>query len=148
LLPEAFVLRFGPISLLAAVAVVIGPASLIAQRGTQATCPEPGPAQFTDPERPTRELSAPEFLMGPKPVYPASLRSRNVTGKVMLSIVVQCDGHVDSSRIAVTYASDTAFIRPAIDAVLRSVYRPGLFRGQEVAASAAQVVKFAPPRKS
>ena len=138
--------RFTQAYLLAACAVVALPTALVAQRARQATdCPEPGNAQFQDPERPTRELPQPQFIRGPNPVYPAALQHRSVAGKVGLQFVVRCDGRADSNTVAVVYATDTAFIRPAVFAVLRSVYRPGLFHGKRVAASVMQVVKFTPP---
>jgi hypothetical protein len=77
-------------------------------------------------------------------VYPAALRSRNLTGKVMLTFVVRCDGRADPRTVVVNDATDTAFIRPAIDAVIHSEYRPGVFRGKVVAASVVQSVVFTP----
>jgi small basic protein len=61
---------------------------------------------------------------------------------VGLTFVVRCDGRADSTTIVVVSATDSAFVAPAIRAVLQSIYRPAVFRGQKVATTVPQSVRF------
>ena len=122
---------------------VLGALRLAGQAGPPNTdCPVVGAVM--DPEQPLRVFPAAEYLGGPKPVYPAALRGRGITGMVALQFVVGCTGRVDSSSVRVMRATDSAFIRPAIEVVLKSRYRPALLRGRKVAVPIEQIVRFAP----
>ena len=123
---------------------LLGAQSVAGQSGPPlADCPVVG-AVVVDPEQPSRVFPAAEYLEGPKPVYPPALRARRLTGMVALRFVVGCTGRVDSSSVRVMQATDSAFIRPAIEVVLKSTYRPAVLRGRKVAVPMEQIVRFVP----
>lgn len=132
-----------PICLVTLCLLLAAPHWMMAQRGRQGPdCPELG--VIVDPEHPLTGFPPVAYIRGPKPVYPTALRGRNVEGRVVLRFVVRCTGRADSTTVAVIQATDAAFIRPAINVVLRSEYRPAVVRGQKVAVPLEQVVRFKP----
>ncbi len=75
---------------------------------------------------------APIRLSGPQPAYPPLLKDAGIEGTVRVQVVIGVDGHPEPETVRIVGSTNKAFERPARDAVLGSVYRPGRMRGQAV----------------
>jgi TonB family protein len=73
-----------------------------------------------------------EILTGPLPVYPDLLRQAGIEGKVVLEAVVDTTGRVLAQSIAVVTATNPAFIAPARQALLATLFRPAMVGGKPV----------------
>lgn len=73
--------------------------------------------------------------------YPTALREAGVNGGVTLAYVVNADGRIDSSVVAMS-ASDSAFIAPARATVLASRFWPGCRAGIPVRVQVTQSFRF------
>jgi protein TonB len=75
----------------------------------------------------------PEVLTGPLPVYPELLRQAGIQGRVVLEAIVDSGGRVVPGSIAVVSATNPAFVAPARQALLATLFRPALVGGRMVA---------------
>ena len=126
-------------------ALSAGPKVLVAQSGAVGPkCLELAVGAASIPHDTINSFPPGEYVRGPKPVYPAALRTKKIPGHVRLRFIVRCDGSIDSKSVVVLLTTDSAFIKPAIRAVLQSTYRPAVFRGQKVSAPVIQTVRFTP----
>ena len=97
----------------------------------------------TNPRIPTLATSG---IIGGKliksfpPVYPLYLKEQQVSGQVLLDVVIGPDGHVHSA--AAIYATHPLFVDASIDAVKQWVYSPALLNGVPVAMETAVTVNF------
>jgi periplasmic protein TonB len=82
-------------------------------------------------------------LSGPLPQYPPLLKDAGIEGQVIIEFVVGVDGHPEPESFRVIESANKAFERPAREAILASVYRPGRMRGQPVRVLVRQPVTFA-----
>jgi TonB family protein len=73
-----------------------------------------------------------EVLTGPLPVYPDLLRQAGVQGRVVLEAVVDTTGRVLSQSISVVSATHPAFVTPARQALLATLFRPAMVGGTAV----------------
>jgi TonB family protein len=73
-----------------------------------------------------------EMLTSPLPVYPDLLRQAGVQGRVVLEAIVDTTGRVLASSILLVSATHPAFVAPARQALLASLFRPGLAGGKPV----------------
>ena len=77
------------------------------------------------------ETSA-EMLTSPLPTYPDLLRQAGVQGRVVLEATVDTTGRVLAASILVVSATNPAFVAPARQALLASLFRPGIVGGKPV----------------
>lgn len=77
--------------------------------------------------------AGPQVLTGPLPAYPELLRQAGVQGRVVLEAVVDTSGRVVPASVAVISATNPAFVAPARQALLATLFRPALVRGRLVA---------------
>ena len=77
------------------------------------------------------ETSA-EMLTSPLPAYPDLLRQAGVEGRVVLEAIVDTTGRVLAASILVVSATNPAFVAPARQALLASLFRPGMVGGKPV----------------
>ncbi|MBE0540602.1 MAG: energy transducer TonB [Verrucomicrobia bacterium] len=73
---------------------------------------------------------APEVVSSVPPQYPAELRKAKVTGAVTLVFVLDETGRVDDLRVE--NSSRPEFEKPALDAVRRWKFKPGIKDGEAV----------------
>jgi len=73
-----------------------------------------------------------EILTGPLPAYPDLLRQAGIQGKVLLEAVVDTTGRVPAQSIVVVTATNPAFIAPARQALLATLFRPAMVGGKPV----------------
>jgi len=71
-------------------------------------------------------------LSGPTPQYPSILQQAGMEGHVVTQVVIGMDGRPEPETFRIISSNNAAFERPAREAVLRSVYRPGRMRGEAV----------------
>ena len=83
-----------------------------------------------------------QYVGGPMPTYPDSLKAAKVTGNVTLRYIVGADGKVEGPSIQVLTSTNRAFEQPAIDAVKGSIFRPAILKGTKVRQLVEQVVRF------
>jgi len=76
--------------------------------------------------------AAPEVLSGPIPVYPELLRQAGVEGQVVLEARVDSTGRVQRASISVVSATHQAFVEPARQALLATLFRPARVNGRAV----------------
>jgi TonB family protein len=81
-------------------------------------------------------------LSGPVLQYPPLLKDAGIEGQVIIEVVIGVDGHPEPESFRIIESTNKAFERPARDAVLGSVYRPGRMRGQPVRVLVRQPVVF------
>ncbi len=76
------------------------------------------------------------------PAYPSDMRGKKVEGVVTLIFVVESTGKV--SDLKVESSSNPSFERPAVDAVRRWKFDPGLKGGQAVSCKMRIPIRFQP----
>ena len=77
---------------------------------------------------------------GPQPQYPADAKRRHVTGAVLLSAVIDKDGHVLSTEVI--SSPDPSLSSAAMNAVNQWVYQPYLLNGQPTEVETTITVSF------
>jgi TonB family protein len=81
-------------------------------------------------------------LKAVQPEYPRVMVAAAVSGEVRLEFVVAADGRCEPNSVRVVASSAQAFERPAIVAVVATVYRAARVRGQPVRQLVQQRVAF------
>jgi len=76
------------------------------------------------------------------PIYPYDLKKANVSGSVTVEFVILPDGSTAEHRVVET--SHHGFNWPAIDAIKKSTWSPGMKNGQPVPVRVAQEIRFNP----
>jgi hypothetical protein len=89
-----------------------------------------------DPDTPVSAVSQ------PRPAYPGGLALRNRVGRVWMSYVVTAGGRADPATFFPLLSDDSLFTEAAIQALLRSRYRPAVLHGQPVPQRVFQVILF------
>ena len=84
----------------------------------------------------------PRRLAGPPPVYPSRLRQQGVTGRVIVSFVVDTAGRVEPASVSVISATERDFVDPTLEAVRGSRFSPGLLAGCPVRVRIVQPVNY------
>lgn len=82
------------------------------------------------------------WLRGPIPVYPNSLRAAGIEGVVVLRMVVDTMGGVESGSIVVLNSTHPGFDAAAIAAVTRAQFVPARLAGRAVRQLVQQGVRF------
>ena len=72
----------------------------------------------------------PELLASVPPQYPSELRKARIEGAVTIVFVLDESGHVEDPRVE--NSSRSEFERPALDAVRRWKFKPGMKDGEPV----------------
>lgn len=84
-------------------------------------------------------------LAGPAPAYPPLLKAAGITGRVLVSYVVDASGHVDPATVRVVQTSNRGFEAAAIAAIERSIFRPARHDGTAIPMRIAQEIVFTLP---
>ena len=74
----------------------------------------------------------PVLLAGPQAVYPELLRQAGLEGRVILEAVVDTTGRIELASVTVVSATHGAFVAPARQSLVSSLFRPGRVRGRAV----------------
>jgi len=82
----------------------------------------------------------PELINQVEPVYPIDMKRKGVAGKVVLEFTVDARGKVQSPKVV--RSSNPAFDQPAIDAVLKFKFKPGVRNGKPVAVRMRMPIAF------
>jgi protein TonB len=82
----------------------------------------------------------PEPISQVAPAYPAELRKAKIEGSVTLVFVLNEDGHVEEPRIE--NSSRPEFEKPALDAIRKWRFRPGMKDGKAVRSYIRQALRF------
>jgi protein TonB len=90
----------------------------------------------------TQVSRRPEILSGPRPQYPDELRSQGVSGRVVLSIIINADGALERRSIERVFSDHPDFEKSAIQYVRGAVYSPGCREGQAVRVRARIPIDF------
>jgi protein TonB len=84
----------------------------------------------------------PRAVFQTAPNYPSDMRGKKLEGVVTLIFVVDAEGRVSGPRVE--SSSNQAFERPALEAVRRWKFEPGLKGGQRVACRMRVPIRFQP----
>jgi len=74
----------------------------------------------------------PKLLSAPRVPYPTLLREAGIEGTVLVEVVLDTLGRAEAATFTVVAATHRAFVGPAREVVLGSLYRPGRVRGRAV----------------
>jgi protein TonB len=74
----------------------------------------------------------PMRLAGPAPAYPDLLRQAGLQGRVVLEAVIDTLGRVERGSVVVVESAHPAFVAPAQQSLLKSLFRPARVRGKAV----------------
>lgn len=72
----------------------------------------------------------PEVLSGPLPRYPELLRQAGIQGRVVLEATVDTTGRVEPASVTIVSATNPAFVEPARQALIATLFRPAEVGGQ------------------
>jgi protein TonB len=84
----------------------------------------------------------PRAVFQGSPIYPAEMRGKKVEGVVTLIFVVDATGKIVNPRVE--KSSNTVFESPAIDALRKWKFEPGVRAGQSVATKMRVSIRFPP----
>jgi len=86
----------------------------------------------------------PALLSCPAPVYPRGLRDAGIEGEVLAEVVIDRDGRVDPSSIAIVESSHRGFDRAVVEMYRdrRRVFQPGRVAGEPVRVLVRQQTAF------
>lgn len=87
---------------------------------------------------------APKPMFVGNPVYPAELKPERVAGEVVIECVVDSDGSVRDP--VVKSSTRKEFELPALQAVNKSKFRPGVKGKEKVNVKLEQTIKFPAPK--
>jgi hypothetical protein len=94
------------------------------------------PVADPDPDVSVRIISQ------PCPAYPARLADNRRIGRVWMTFVVRADGRPDPESFWPVLSDDSLFTQAAIEALLRSRFRPARSKGQPVPQRVFQAILF------
>jgi protein TonB len=81
----------------------------------------------------------------PQPRFPPVLQSAGIGGYVVVQYIVDTSGHAEPSSFKVIEKTHDAFVAPAREAIMKSVYRPAKFKGEPVRQLVNQKISFNAP---
>ncbi len=84
----------------------------------------------------------PRAVFQPAPNYPSDMRGKKLEGVVTVIFLVDSSGRVSEPRVE--SSSNQAFERPALEAVRRWKFEPGLKGGQRVSCKMRAPIRFQP----
>lgn len=82
----------------------------------------------------------PRAIFQAAPIYPFEMRQRKQAGEVYLLFVVDAQGRVQSPRVE--KSSDSAFEKPALEAVRQWKFEPAMRNGQKVPTKLRVPIRF------
>jgi TonB family protein len=85
----------------------------------------------------------PQLLRYPVPRYPDSLRTAGIGGRVVVEVIVDSTGHVDSASVRILSSSHPGFESSAREAVLGTTFAPGRLHGRAVPVMVRFPIRFA-----
>ena len=100
------------------------------------------PLRHGDPVDVALVEAPPVLLAGPVPAYPDLLRQAGVHGRVVLEAVVDAAGHVEPGSVVVVASAHPAFVAPAQQALLASLFRPARMGGVAVRVRVRLAIDF------
>jgi len=80
----------------------------------------------------TQVVRRPEILSGPNLTYPDELRSQGISGRVVLSMIINADGTLERRSIERVFSDHPDFEKSAIRYLRAAVFSPGCRSGQAV----------------
>jgi len=84
----------------------------------------------------------PEIIYQVKPKHPDALDKAGIDGEVVVRFVVMSSGNVASHSVIVLKGKDTAFAKPAIIAVRKWRFNPGMKDGKSVDVKMSIIIKM------
>jgi outer membrane biosynthesis protein TonB len=81
----------------------------------------------------------------PEPRFPPVLQSAGIGGHVVIQYIVDTTGHAEPGSIKILEKTHDAFVAPARETILKSVYKPAKFKGDVVRQLVQQKISFKAP---
>jgi periplasmic protein TonB len=83
-----------------------------------------------------------QVISQPTPRYPPVLASAGIAGRVEVQFIVDTTGHTEASSFKVMKTSHPAFVEPARETILKSIFKPARFKGRPVRQLVQQAIAF------
>jgi TonB family protein len=83
-----------------------------------------------------------QYIGGPLPKYPDSLKAAKIEGRVTIRYIVGADGQVEVNSLQILNSSQKEFEAPAIEAIKGSRFKPAKIKDAPVRQMVEQVVRF------
>ena len=83
-----------------------------------------------------------QVISQPQPRYPPVLASAGISGRVEIQFIVDTTGHAEAGSFKVLKTSHPAFVEPARETVVKSVFKPAKFKGKPVRQLVQQAIAF------
>lgn len=103
-------------------------------------CAQPESAEAETRTNPGKEHTRPKPIQMDPPQYPAGMSRAGLVGAVSVEFIIDRDGRVVNP--VVVESNNPWFERPALDAVLRWKFHPGMMDGRPVATRVTQRIEF------
>lgn len=84
----------------------------------------------------------PQLISAGPQLFPPAMRAAGIAGKVSMQFVVDISGHVEPASLKVLSSTHPAFVEPAKQMLLKSLYKPGKVKGTPVRVLVQQVINF------
>ncbi|MEO8294220.1 MAG: energy transducer TonB [Gemmatimonadota bacterium] len=84
----------------------------------------------------------PQLISSGPQMFPPAMRAAGIAGRVTMQFVVDMTGHVEASSFKVLNTTHQAFVEPAKQMLLKSVFKPGKVKGEPVRVLVQQVINF------
>jgi protein TonB len=81
-------------------------------------------------------------MMLAAPAYPELLRQAGLQGRVVLEVVIDTLGRVERGSVVVVESAHPAFVAPAQQSLLKSLFRPARVRGKAVRVRVRVPIEF------
>ncbi len=84
----------------------------------------------------------PQLISAGPQLFPPAMRAAGIAGKVTMQFIVDVTGHVEPNSLKTLSSSHPAFVEPAKQMLLKSLYKPGKVKGEPVRVLVQQVINF------
>jgi TonB family protein len=115
-------------------------AALVFFGAVASVCAQPEPAEAPTRTKPGKEDTKPKPIQMDPPRYPEGMSRAGLIGAVAVEFIIDREGRVVNPVIV--ESNNPWFERPALDAVLRWKFHPGLMDGRPVATRVTQKIEF------
>ena len=101
-----------------------------------------GPVEIGQTFLEAQDDDPPQMIQQGPQIFPPSMTSAGIPGRVTMQYIVDVTGHVEPSSFKVLSTTHQAFVEPTKQMLLKSVFKPGKVKGTPVRVLVQQVINF------